>query len=79
MISANDIDISSIPIADTIEGSEMVIMVKNTTIMQKEVSKFFDEKGIVTSTNITKILKLTQSEYDAISPKDNTILYYIVG
>jgi hypothetical protein len=33
----------------------------------------------VTSDNITKIKKLTQSEYDALETKDENTLYYIVG
>ena len=33
----------------------------------------------VTSDNVTKIVKLTQAEYDSLTTKDENTLYYIVG
>ena len=33
----------------------------------------------VTSDDVTKIKKLTQSEYDSLTTKDENTLYYIVG
>ena len=36
-------------------------------------------ENLVTSDNVTKIVKLTQAEYDSLTTKDENTLYYIVG
>ena len=55
------------------------------TVKPDGTSIAIDETGTIStvntvhSTTITNIVKLTQAEYDALTTKDETTLYYIIG
>ena len=49
----------------------------NNTITK--TSQLTNDSGLITSDDVTKIKKLTQSEYDSLTTKDENTLYYIVG
>ena len=58
-------------------GSDRIILRAVNTDVYLEKNDGLNR--VITSNDVTKIKKLTQSEYDSLTTKDENTLYYIVG
>ena len=56
---------------------EVMSILKTNTLKSVDGTVTVDIKEITTSAQITKIVKLTQAEYDALNPKVSTTMYLI--